>query len=131
MITPYSLQVLADIYFDHDNFQLPSVWEGIWAEHTLSSMDMIIEACREAEVELGEMSSKFNVNKAPNPLHLTILRKTQDITERDWVEAQKWAASYNRRIWGKIDNVSLVLAHARIAPFELVRYIEVSSIGAQ
>jgi hypothetical protein len=89
----------------------------------MSVMDLVIEGCNRAKATLSkEKQSRFNIDRAPMPLHLTLLRFRSDTTtDEQRSDAQKWAEKYRRRIWGTIENSSVVLTVASKYPFLDIR----------
>jgi len=122
-LTPYSLQVLVDIYIDMKKYF--SSIDG-WNKKILNAMDLIIEYCRMANRRLPiEQQHLVNVDRVPMPLHLTLLRFPPNATDQQRNKAKDWASQYERKIWGKIENLSIILTHASKFPFSDIRSMKI------
>jgi predicted MPP superfamily phosphohydrolase len=122
-LTRYSLQVLVDIQCDIDEYFARMEHAD---ENILTAMDLVIRNCRMAQGRLPEeQRNRFNVDRAPMPLHLTLLRFGPHATDQQRDAAKEWASTYSRRVWGYIDNLTIVLARASRSPFHDVAVLTV------
>jgi len=121
-LTSISLQILVDIHMDMKNASL-SWKESITDE--LNAMDFIVKYCHEAKEKLpNEKKDRLNINDSPFPLHLTLLRFNEATSLKMREDAEKWAKRNKLKIWGKAENLSLILTHAKESPFQDVTQVQ-------
>jgi hypothetical protein len=122
-LTPYSLQVLVDTSDDiTEHFRRIQDWP----ETILNMMDLVIEGCHRARGKLSKRQQEgLNINRAPIPLHLTLVRFGPDTTTQQRSAAEEWCSKYRRQIWGWAKDIPIVLAQASKSPYYDTRSVRI------
>lgn len=146
--TSYSLQVLVDIYASCeslDEVQLDLIHQENWQEYEganmlfsnccATAMDLVFNFCRDASHTICLFKDPkyynkryrdiFNINSIPQPLHFTILRFPQELSKEEQQKAEQWASDHKNKIWGKADNLPIILTRAFEYPFQQIQQIPI------
>lgn len=140
-ITSTSLQVLVDIYMYEEasiryqrylEEQANRYFRGKYMNP--NAMDLVFECCKYATEQIPQNireENEFNVEKIPMPLHLTLLRFPQNPDSQLLNQANLWASKYKTKVWGKLENCSIVLTGAEQFPFSQVTVVEIIGSSIQ
>ena len=128
-----SLQVMVDIYTNeielseaNRNFLQQANWSWdepgvrrIVTEYCSHPMDLVSQCCRNAQKQIDNNQDReaFNMMAVPFPLHMTLLRFPPNMELSLKQQAEAWSRQYNRRIWGRSENLSLILVGANKCPY--------------